>query len=300
LKNIEIPNIEKIDNKKFGLLYAPKNILEFGTWINYFTLKAETISGWRGQANVNWDIESGAIRRIKKTYLKENSFFSEEYGYSNKISVHLIEYEEKLLNNFRHEGYDYNNSIKMSDLECLAKLQHHGAATRLIDFTYNIFVALWFCCSNENEIENNGVIIGCQRQNNYLDLSFEESKSLKINEIAKKYSDKIVFWKPTYNIQRMLIQQSVFAFGDIFEKTDEEFKSNDYKSKFQENFVAVIIPPSLKKDVRKYGETFLGLNSLIYPDFEGFCQLNNQSRLLPDLKDHNNGTEMNKYNNINE
>ncbi|MFN8577962.1 MAG: hypothetical protein U0354_14010 [Candidatus Sericytochromatia bacterium] len=75
MKNIEIPNMEKIDNYKFGLLYAPKNILEFGTWIYHFTLEINTISGWRGQANVNWNIESSAIRRIKNTYKKKTFSF---------------------------------------------------------------------------------------------------------------------------------------------------------------------------------------------------------------------------------
>lgn len=59
MKNIEIPNtnMEPINNDKFGSIYTPENIIEFGKWIYHFTLEINTISGWRGQANVNWNIE---------------------------------------------------------------------------------------------------------------------------------------------------------------------------------------------------------------------------------------------------
>lgn len=47
---------------------------------------------------------------------------------------------------------------KLTDFELLAKLQHHGAATRLIDVSRNMLVALWFTCSSEPE--KTGLLFG--------------------------------------------------------------------------------------------------------------------------------------------
>lgn len=46
-------------------------------------------------------------------------------------------------------------------IEVLSKLQHYGAPTRLLDFTTNMFVALYFACKCDGDAENkNGEIIG--------------------------------------------------------------------------------------------------------------------------------------------
>ncbi|MCR8998507.1 FRG domain-containing protein [Rahnella perminowiae] len=45
----------------------------------------------------------------------------------------MRDYERDLLLNAWHQGYGYENGRKLTDFELLAKLQHHGAATRLID-----------------------------------------------------------------------------------------------------------------------------------------------------------------------
>jgi hypothetical protein len=46
----------------------------------------------------------------------------------------------------------------LGELELLARLRHHGAATRLLDCSRNAFVALWFACRWEPD--QDGVLIG--------------------------------------------------------------------------------------------------------------------------------------------
>ena len=49
-------------------------------------------------------------------------------------------------------GYDEKNGRKLSHLEMLAELQHYGAATCLMDFSYSAQIALWFACQQSKKI----------------------------------------------------------------------------------------------------------------------------------------------------
>ncbi len=54
--------------------------------------------------------------------------------------------EQKLIREFRRRYYQYRSNIRDEEdlLEWLSIMQHFGAPTRLLDFTYSIFVAAYF------------------------------------------------------------------------------------------------------------------------------------------------------------
>lgn len=87
---------------------------------------------FRGQMDCDWPIASG-IERKMRPYLNER---------------HIIgNYEEnKILEIQRRAHTLIRNNIPASDdyLEWLALLQHHGARTRLVDFSRSLFVACYF------------------------------------------------------------------------------------------------------------------------------------------------------------
>jgi FRG domain len=94
------------------------------------------LAGWRGQADVDWPLHSGAYRRIKAQ--------SREWlpGARDTPDEELmVEYETRLLQQARLAGHGYAGGRSLSDLELMGLLQHHGAATRLLDFTENAFIA---------------------------------------------------------------------------------------------------------------------------------------------------------------
>ena len=62
----------------------------------------------------------------------------------------FIEYHEDLLTKCKLKNYDKRAGKQLEDLELLADLQHHRAATCLIDFTRNALVALWFACEKSD------------------------------------------------------------------------------------------------------------------------------------------------------
>ena len=60
-------------------------------------------------------------------------------------STEQKEYERAL----RHRPEEFGNN--MSKLDILSKMQHFGLATRLLDFTTNPLVALYFACQEDND-----------------------------------------------------------------------------------------------------------------------------------------------------
>lgn len=99
---------------------------------------------WRGQADVEWRLESNATRK---------GFTSDEIG----------KREAAMLGEARRIGMD--DAQRMGDWEILARLRHHGAVTRLIDFTSDPFVALWFLCDDNSSgsREADGVLLAARR-----------------------------------------------------------------------------------------------------------------------------------------
>lgn len=85
---------------------------------------------YRGQSNCDWPIEPAVYR---------NSRFDKECNYIREL-----------------ERIEPDAFSSLTRIEKLIKMQHYGLPTRLIDFTYNSLVALYFaCCSHP---ESDGVV----------------------------------------------------------------------------------------------------------------------------------------------
>ena len=106
---------------------------------------AEAVSDWgedtvlifRGQANRRWPLNSSADRRLQ------------EQDTAPSLSEYLT---KSLIEPARLEGYAHRQDKELNDLELLAALQHQGAATCLVDFTFNFHIALWFACQDDSEV----------------------------------------------------------------------------------------------------------------------------------------------------
>lgn len=80
---------------------------------------------YRGQANREWPIEPGVYR---------NGRFNYEMNYIREM-----------------ERLEPDEFSSLSRIEKLIKMQHYGIPTRLLDFTYNSLVALYFACCSQPE-----------------------------------------------------------------------------------------------------------------------------------------------------
>lgn len=88
---------------------------------------------YRGQGNADWEIESSFRRQLKIDCSKILS-----------IERHLRGKEAAAINSFIASARDCVRMPVMTKLDWLMLMRHHGVPTRLVDFTENPSIALYF------------------------------------------------------------------------------------------------------------------------------------------------------------
>ena len=225
---------------------------------------------FRGVPNAAYRIEASAFRRPKET---DRDF--EKFLQINRV----------LISDARLQGYDEKDGRKLKDLEILAEFQHFGAATCLIDFTYNALVALWFACQPDSKIPQdsskspNGKVYAVQNEpprfqeitsallEKEIDYFFQNSGNKRL-QFPQLQSKQLYQWKPRQQNRRIIAQQSIFLFGDSHFDADAE----------------CVILESSKQDILTSLKQLLGITeSMLFPDFDGFARLRSEDRIYTEL-----------------
>lgn len=222
---------------------------------------------FRGQADKQWDIASGAKRRIKSSEETNANYTSEENKYR------YINYHEKLLERARKYSFDK----ELTELELLATIQHFGGATCLIDFTTNFFVALWFASStsyyidkNQKRQEADGCIFIINRQsmednNTYITLKYSDIDIFKLINSTEKASTNyktLYLWSPKNINNRVYHQDSIFVFG--------------YPEITKKDCYSIIIDKKDKINIRRELKMFFKIDTeTIFSDIHGFASNSN-------------------------
>lgn len=106
--------------------------IRLNRWSEFVDL-TEAQAGWafRGEVSAHWPLVSSLTRRLQ-TFCEDRSLWSLR--------------EERAVRVFRRKAHIYlsDRSALQDDLRCLALMQHHGAPTRLLDFTKSPYVAAFF------------------------------------------------------------------------------------------------------------------------------------------------------------
>ena len=172
-----------------------KTVEAFLAWANQVKGRAFV---YRGMANATWEVESSAYRRIRQSHE------------TPPPSV-LQTYIKQLLESARRRGFQERQGKSYGDLELLADLQHHGAATCLIDFTTNTLIALWFACQDEARQTAGKVVAMATDDPDRFSIVGSDSMEKKINTFLDK--GNLWRWEPSHLSTRIVAQQSVFVFG---------------------------------------------------------------------------------------
>jgi len=184
---------------------------------------------FRGQANSDWNLVTKAGRH--------------EYADMPDLDRFRI---------WKKFAIAYTKLNLLDDWHCLALAQHHGLATRLLDWSFNPLVACYFAI-DENFDDVNGVIF-----------KYDPLKQIDLSKKSIFNCDITAPFRPNYICNRQVAQQGCFT-----------YHSNP-KQSFQDNVnLKIIIPKDIKPELRRVLDLY-GINhQTMFPDLDGLSKYRN-------------------------
>lgn len=256
------------------------SIKKFNSWDKFKTFTSKLTNSWifRGQSDSSWDL---------KTSIERTDFI--------KLYPDI---EQSFVFEFQRGARNFLNSIDIPEnlIEWLALMQHHGAPTRLLDFTKSPFIATFFAFEDlKSKVDT--IAIWCINEN-MLRQRLEKELKLKhddeFEEKRRKFSDEdyeasrrrftnkdfedIFYFKGTSCIipiepfkmnQRFALQQSTFISpgNSTIPLMDQfEFFGDD----ISKAFLKICLPASLRKDALRDLQKMNITRTTLFPDLDGF------------------------------
>jgi hypothetical protein len=187
----------------------------------------------------------------------------------------LLNYEKNLLKKFKNRARAFLKDEPKNELEWLAVAHHFGLYTRLLDWTENALVALWFCVEKgvpelNDSKEENGVVYRFWRKKNFNPEVTEDDMD---NPFDIKFTNNIKLTKiyhPPHISDRIIAQSSVFTVHNY--DTDKDIV---VPMEEEEDISKIIIPYDSFKNIKKELLNCGIHSAFIYPDINGKCNLIN-------------------------
>lgn len=176
----------------------------------------------------------------------------------------LLEAERAMFDDFKGLSVPLLDKQPESDWDWLALMQHHGLATRLLDWSVNPLVALWFAVNKPPVASHSGVLWVFQPDNlDYFTPSKDDSPFTL---------DRTRLVKPKVVTKRIGVGSQLGWFtAHHFNSELKQFIAVEQDSIHQPRLTKLIIPSEKFAQIR-FQLDRLGVNAaMIFPDLDGLC-----------------------------
>lgn len=224
-----------------------KNFEEFISRITATTnnkgIKDADVVLFRGQQNAEWNL----LPKIARS----------------KIKATFIEEEKSILEEFKRIGRAYINPvISQNSWDLLALAQHHGLPTRLLDWTTNPLVALWFAFYLESStIQDRAIWV----------LILDKNELADTTQSTPFDQRKTVAFKPNHITNRITAQNGWFTTHKFVTKNNKFIKL-DTNITYTKKILKMEIPNAERENILRVLD-MMGINYFsIFPDLDGLAK----------------------------
>jgi hypothetical protein len=184
-----------------------------------------------------------------------------------KLKADILDAEEAMLADFKREAAPYLRIIPQNDWEWLAVAQHHGMATRLLDWTWNPLAALWFAVERPPVEGTDGVVwVFTVRDDEYIEDEYmEDSRNSPFEQrVTRIYEPKSV-------VARITAQRACFAVHGYDRKT-RRFIPLEENRRYKKRLTKLIIKSSMFHEIRFHLDRCGIHHASLFPDIGGLCR----------------------------
>ena len=139
-----------------------------------------------------------------------------------------------------------------SNIEILTDIRHYGGKVNLIDFTRNLYIALFFACNGDFDQDGEIIILDINNLSPITEIEYDKNKLVKMGiiEPAKTQASQL----------RVVAQDSIFVYFE-----EGYIGRSHFKNK--------IIPKEMKKGILDFIKKVNNINqNTIYNDLIGFIE----------------------------
>jgi len=209
----------------------------------------------------------------------------------------LRQHEDRLLRHFKRNFHRYSSYLPSDSdkAEWLALMQHHGAPTRLMDWTYSFHIALFFAVESvkvgstcvvwvvDNGFLRSEMLGGLSKSERAIyDKNDKDPKVL--NQLLEGEARAIVPMNPSRLNERLAVQQGIFLASrcttESFDTTFERMRMKEPKAFWKLEIVCS--KKLLVAALNSLHSINIGHVSL-FPGLDGFCQSFKNLLPLPNL-----------------
>jgi type I restriction enzyme M protein len=236
----EVVSIEKIRKNNFNL--------NLQLYIDEY--RKETIHSFVEFHNL---IEKHQGKNIVFRGVKDSRFeITPSIGRLPIDSTKIEESEEAIFKQFKEQALPHLNFTPRNDWEWLALAQHHGLPTRLLDWTTNPLIALYF--SVEEDCKSDSAVYIYVDNQPPVDLALSEYQ----NPLLFPSDQPVLRYTPAHLTPRIIAQSGLFT---VHQNVTQGFTS--------EQIHKIVIPNAIRKKLKQQLYRYGIHRATIYPGLDG-------------------------------